>query len=365
MKNYLTQLLVYLCVAGAIAFGFVYLVDPYDYWGHQKLGHIAEAKPEAAKHIVALKAQQYLRVKPKILIAGNSRSAVGIDPLAYQKASSKTVYNFGIPGFYVSTIVAQLEYLLPSHKPEKILIDLDYTDFPQSLQEWQQPDPNSPIFNYKPKDPLKLFIESNFSLSSLIDSGQTLLESRAITPRTVRPDGFLGMEWMGDSIKAQGVRSVFEMKQRLEQHLLIKKFKGRHVSWPNLGKNAVADKLEKFIELAKGQNIEVVLFMSPLHEQLDAEHIKLGLAAERLAFLKLISAMAARQHVKLYNFDTQSPFQRERLPTAGEKDQTMRWFWEGSHYKPELGAMMRDCLEAPNPKAAEICKRLEADIILP
>jgi hypothetical protein len=365
MQRYLIQLSIAVAFISAAVVCLVYLVDPYDYWGHQRLRRLTAAKPEAAKHLSEIKGRQYLRIKPQVLIVGNSRVAVGLDPAAYKAKLSKTVYNFGLPGSYISATLTQVAGLLASHKPEKILIDLDYTDFPVLANDWASDNPNIPHLTHTPQDRLKLYTQTNFSLSAWVDMIATVSESQKSIPRTVRPDGYFGMEWIADSIASEGAQAVFDMKQRAEQPILVRKFSGKHIKWPVAGQNAFAKALDSFVVLSQKQNIEVVLFVSPVHEHLAASHEKLGIASEKASFRLIMREIAARRGVKLFDFDGKSKFQREVIPAPSAPGQSMRWYWEGSHYKPALGNVLLACMDAPLALQDQSCTSLDAKIYLP
>lgn len=76
--------------------------------------------------------------KEEIIIFGNSHAAQHFDAPLMQKKLAKTVFNFGNQGqslFYVSTLV---KIILSYHKPELIIINIDYNELRYELTDYQK-----------------------------------------------------------------------------------------------------------------------------------------------------------------------------------------------------------------------------------
>ena len=59
--------------------------------------------------------------------------------------------------------------------------------------------------------------------------------------------------------------------------------------------------------------------------------------------------------VKFFDFSGYSSHSCERIPVKGDRNTETRWYWEGGHFKKELGAMVLErILSGPDKDSLEL-----------
>jgi hypothetical protein len=120
-----TFLLLCLCAAG-----FNYLVDPYGLFGSRRVTGFNELKPTASERVRVTKPYMATRAKPKVVIGGNSRPEIGLNPKsACWKDVDQPVFNTAIPGADVFMQVRYVQHAVKSGKARRILFGVDFLDF--------------------------------------------------------------------------------------------------------------------------------------------------------------------------------------------------------------------------------------------
>jgi len=115
------------CFLGA---GFNYLVDPYSLFGTRRLPGFNELKPTASERVRVTKPYMAARVKPKVVIGGNSRPEIGLNPQSVcWDDADQPVFNSGIPGADVFMQVRYVQHAVESGKARRILFGVDFLDF--------------------------------------------------------------------------------------------------------------------------------------------------------------------------------------------------------------------------------------------
>jgi AraC-like DNA-binding protein len=105
---------------------------------------------------------------------------------------------------------------------------------------------------------------------------------------------------------------------------------------------------DKIISLARKNKVKLHFFITPYH----ARHLELidqaGLwdqfedwKRELVALLqKDNEGRAVNQRFELYDFTTYTKFNTTSVPMKGDSRSTMKWYWNATHYKKELGDLI-------------------------
>ncbi len=124
-----------LMVAGTIAVlamatvAFTVFVDPYRMFGTQAVRGLTELKPRAAERMDIAKTYQLERIAPRILLLGNSRTEIGLDPMSGQfPADERAVFNAAYAGRDVCTSLLMLRNALSVRIPERVILGVDFQD---------------------------------------------------------------------------------------------------------------------------------------------------------------------------------------------------------------------------------------------
>lgn len=339
------------------------IVDPYDYWGRPRHEGLNARKPMVHTHLTAVKQRQYLRQKPRTVIAGNSRVDVGLNPgSALWPKEHGPVYNLGLPGASMTAVAEALATAMAAHKPERVFLGVDFLDFLLTRDRWAE-QAIGPL-RAQPQGvsrQARQLAETTLSLDALIHSGLTLLEQRKTHPADTRPDGFTPLENYHDHVRMEGHAALFEQRSReLVQRMLREP---RRLDWNAADNNSTGDgnstggnmmwtRLEQFLHLAQKQGVEVVLFTYPYHAELLETLRQTGKGPDLRQWLARLAELAAREGVTLWSFTGYDEWSTEAVPPPGDRTTRMRWYWEAGHFKPALGELMiARMLERPDAPA--------------
>ncbi len=316
------------------------LVDPYDYWGHPRIEGVNSVKPMVQTHLKTAKSHQYLQMQPSTVIAGNSRVDVGFDPRsAHWPADFQPVYNYGLPGESAAGVVSVLTTSMAEHKPERILLGVDFIDFLLTRERWEAHDggpltPEQTTLSAK----ARRVAETSLSLDALLHAAQTVMEQGRDNPADTRRDGFTPLENYHDHVRTEGHAALFEQRSRELVARLLKE--PRKLEWDAPGGNMMWTRLEQFLGHAQAQGVEVVLFTYPYHAELLEALRQTGKWPEMRQWLEQLTELAARKGVTLWSFTGYDRYSTEPVPKPGDRLTRMQWYWEAGHFKASLGELM-------------------------
>lgn len=333
-----TLLVMALVVAGFLA--VTVAVDPYDYWGMPRMQGLTLHKPGVHSHLKLAKTGQYLREKPRTVLAGNSRVDVGLDPKdAAWPTAFQLVYNFGMPGEGLASVAEVLTTAMAQHRPERVYLGIDFLDFLVSEDMWTGYD----VSRLEPRrrgalERLRGFVKTSLSLDALVDSVLTLAEQRKTWPADTRRDGFSPLENYHSHVAQEGHAALFAQRTRETVVRLMQQ--PRRMEWSVPGRNPSWVRLEQFLARARAQGVEVVLFTFPYHAELLETLHQTGRWPELRQWLEQLATVAAREEVPLWSFIGYNRYTAEPVPPPGDRRTHMRWYWEAGHFKPELGGLV-------------------------
>ena len=130
-KRYLPAFTAFLSAGALATCALVVIVDPYGLYGLVHRPGFNAVKPGLSRYQVQIKHQHALRLRPRVLILGNSRAEIGFDPAAPAFAAARgAVYNLAIPGTGLGTSASQLTHLLAAGvQPRTVILGVEFMDF--------------------------------------------------------------------------------------------------------------------------------------------------------------------------------------------------------------------------------------------
>jgi hypothetical protein len=360
MKKFIIQTLLTVLVVGLAAMAFGYIVDPYDYWDAPKNPRSTQLKPAAVKHLIEIKNKQYRRVKPDLVLVGNSRIAVGMDPSKLSHLGFDRIYNYGMPGKHISVTLAALEKEVALHRPKVLYVGMDYTDYRVELPDWQQPPAKSRNISYEPPPSWLLFAETTASIDMMKDSVITIWRNLKEVPEGMRPNGMLPMDWIEPDVRARGADATNKVVLKYVRDMMAQGQGPRHILWQQPGQNPIRHATLGSLRRLKAQGIEIRMFTYPYHKSLLDLQTEVGVRLEQTAFTAQLQNDAAALGVPLVDFDMATSMTLEPVPEKSSPNQLMKWFWESSHFKPIVGTMMMTCVQTLNVETDSSCLQLKA-----
>jgi hypothetical protein len=358
-----TFLLLCLCAAS-----FNYLVDPYGLFGSRRVTGFNELKPTASERVRVTKPYMATRAKPKVVIGGNSRPEIGLNPQSpCWNAIDRPVFNAAIPGADVFMQVRYVQHAVESGQARRILFGVDFLDFLVDSKkavgtvDWDRlgtrfdgrlrpasATPGMPASIQQAED----ILSGLFSMVALGDSIVTVAAQGAPHSATRREDGFNPAQDYLPIIHNEGQAVLFtqknaEVRKRLRQDNL-------GVLDANGGQTLPLLALRHLLQWAKSRDVEVALFINPYHSDYLVQIETSGKWKAFEEWKRQLTAASDEYAVPLWDFNAFDLYSTETPPPPNDRQSMLEWYWEPAHYRAELGDLMlaamlgRSCGEDSN-----------------
>jgi hypothetical protein len=299
-----------------------YLINPFSIINSDRIKGLNEIKPQSSHRIGTFKKYQPVYFQPKTILVGNSRVEMGLDPKHDFLNKLQPVYNLGVPGPAVRGQLSYAQNVVDKSNVKNIILSLDYRDF-----LYEQKTEGSTLLPLELNE-LKDKVAALLSLDSLQASVITLLNQKANAPNRL-VDGFNPANEYWEIIKLEGQDALFEHQLKL----LNSKLKGKHYDSKRIQREISL--LDKKITEWLANDIEVMLFINPYHHDYYTTLEEHKLLASFSHWRELIAQKFSN---KLKFCDFTSLGHEKSKDTL--IDNTLKYFWEPTHYKKELGDIM-------------------------
>ena len=356
-KRYLIWFFTTLSALAAISASLNYVVDPYLVYNSPRVEGFNRKKIEINDYVRIAKAFEPFRRATDILIAGNSRVEMGLDPgHACFAGRGLHVYNLAVPG---AGLGQQLNYVLNvvyAQPVKRVFLSVDFVDFLVATGSAPPTQDNNVTTGILPRrfdgsdndqylwEISKTRFQALFSLNALVDSLRTVLLQR--NRRTDRlPNGFNPAREFAHATSIEGPGALFEQKMASLRERFGSPTSIRYLD------GTLAREFElfsRFLDIAAVNNLEVTILTNPFHEWFWDLLQKHGLIATHADWFAEIESRVreAPGRVTMWDFSMDSNFIHEPVPPPGEKAPPLHWFWEPSHYRKTLGDKMLESMLA-------------------
>ncbi len=320
------------------------LVDPFDIYrlvGSEEYSHFKEGIGMRMAKVEQLRARPW-----DVVLLGNSRVEVGLDPQSPAWGGAR-VYNAGLPGAIFDEIDTEARIAFGNSSLKRIVLCVDLGDFDA---ERTLPDDDQLTLLNPSLNRMDYRLASLLSINAVAKSLGTLKNSSHHHP---------AMDWR------QG-----EMDTPLVTHGWADwtltgyyDFGGAEAASANLriSPSRLAG-LEKLLEDACGRGIRVDLVELPTHVTFFERYRLAGKWDVYTQWVREMAEIADRCSrrfpecpVKFWDFFSYSRYTTEMIPGLGTTVTKMRWYWDGGHFKRELGDLVIDRLnDWPAPPGEDV-----------
>ena len=321
-----------------------YLVDPYLI--HQwDTALIHRPSPKQQKIMPWVKTYAAYRYHPEVVFLGSSRTEIGLPP-DFALFTGKRVFNLALAGGTFGDAVNMLNHTSVFHRPEVVVWGLDYgwlfsdkignTDFDRTLVAQG---PSYPLWR------LYLNIKRSISMAMTVDAIKTLLGlSEQSCQSLLATYGQKSAQCVDSIMKDEGgtAKAFGE---------LIKK------SSPSLNPPDVPATMQKFDSVTHDycqQGTTFRFFIQPGHALAELSYWTTRWEDKENWKQALVKIVDKRKQegcdIRLFDFSGFNSITTEDIPQTTGKD-TMRYFWEQSHYRSEVGHKILEQLFSPAPQA--------------
>ncbi|AVR98387.1 hypothetical protein [Pseudoduganella armeniaca] len=326
-----------LAAAAAVAL-MVLLVDPYGLYGWVDVAGFNRVKAPLARYQNEIKLARALRLRPQVVLVGNSRVEAGFDPDGPALRGANAI-NLGIAGTGTPTAIGQLRYLAAHGiRPRRVIAGLDVVDAmtPRPIVSARAPVLRIPW-------PGRWWqLDALLSAASLRDTLWTVALQRDADGAMATPRGFNPLRQYGSAARLEGYAAIF--RQRAQEN--ARKLAAR--SGGGLDVPAVRAEVRALLDAAAQGNpaVRVDLLVYPYHAQLLAMFEAAGLWRRFEAWKAVLREEVAaarlrhpRARIVLADFGAYGPWQCEPIPAEGSGAMTT-WYWEAGHFKAALGEVL-------------------------
>lgn len=293
------------------------LVDPYGVVNSPQLSGVNELKPEQYHHARLFKAAGVMHNKPKNILLGSSRSDLGLDP-EHPAVADETAYNLALVGPNMYEVRRYFEHAL-ANQPEvkKVVLGIDFFMFNEN---WK----NSPDFDENRLGKENLTVQDAINIGFSTDA---LKSSKRTIKSSLDSDAYY-------LYRANGLRYVYgnEPDEPLANKFqkMISGFLEGERSYPNFKfSQSFLNDFKQVVETCQKKNIELKVFISPLH----ASHLEAvntaGKWSELENWKRQIVEITPVWDFSGYNSITTEPINDD-----------MKNYWDSSHYRKEVGDLI-------------------------
>jgi hypothetical protein len=335
MKNYMKKLLILSLLFVITAISFNWLINPYGIFNSPEIEGINKNKPEFSIHLRLAKAAAVYEQKPEAVILGTSRSEFGFDPnhIAWK---TNLVYNLALSGSNMYEVLRYFQYVHRIKYQKQVILAVDFFMF--NIFRKNKPD----------------FKESNFTPNQLLTlaSIDTFFASIKTVFKQHTEEIYLDNGQQHWTLNANNIRNKGGHRQafRSTEKKYMKKvwFQGKQYKFTNR-KQSTLNYFRTLLDIAYRDNVDLRILISPSHARLWEALDSVGLWKKFEQWKRemvLINEQQAKKHKKtpfpLWDFSGYNSFTTEEVPPLDDKKTQMKWYWESSHYKKELGDYVLD-----------------------
>ncbi len=304
------------------------LVDPYVVFDSPKLVGFNKVKKETHNHARLFKAREAIRIRPQTVFLGFSRTEFGLDPDHPAFRDRQPAYNLALPGanmYEARRYFDHAIYLNPDLSLVVIGVDfMMFTTFDEVKPDFKEE-------RLETKNIIKTdLLEALFSLDAVISSLKTI-KVNILAPNDVGfyyPNGLRDPEFFKRHI-FPGISNQGRFKKFLQEDLAsLNQSMNNHDE--SIISTAYLDELKKVVETCRRKNIEIKLFISPVH-------VSLWEARRLLNVWRSFEAWK-RELVKIAPVWDFSGYNSITTEAIGKED--MKNYIDPSHYTKEVGDLM-------------------------
>lgn len=342
--NYLGTGLAALIGLIALAILANWFIDPYGLYSKESRKGVNERRTHPDRILADVKLTVVRERAPSALILGNSRAEIGLDPEHPVWAErGLNAYNLSLPGRGIETVRDQI-HAVSNQMPKAIVLSADYLDFLVDPRQASSTLPAPASSQRTALETLNFGFTTLMSIQASIDSIETLRLQQDPERPSMTQKGFNPLREYQRIARVDGYALMFRQRAEENARRYARSPKGLFAQdgQSSLPWLALSDVLAQ----AGRSGSQVWIVIHPYHAQILALFEPLGMIEPFQAWKKELVARAERaaaEHgtqVEVWDFSGYGSHQCEAIPGKGDKRTAMRWYWEGGHYKKELGDLM-------------------------
>lgn len=306
-----------------------YVSDPWGVWRLGKRGDWVRSRPAIRFAERLHKAHAVADARPDVLLLGNSRVIVGLDP--QHPSLPPRTYNLGLSGANVYECLRYLQHAVRLHEPKLVLLAIDKDMFDAGSK------------------PLGDFSEARLAVCpagkpqpawARSDVAPTIFSTDAVVEscRNLLRRGGTRVRYAGGMRDVGLMQPYNETSRVLMENENWRRSVSRFCLVDTQGKNRQLDAFRELLAFCASHHIQLIVFTNPVHAELLDLHMSAGEADFTAWFLQVQEAIAASSaDVAFWDFQGFNPITVEPFPPASQPRSTLENYWEISHYRKAVG----------------------------
>jgi hypothetical protein len=345
-RHYLVTLAAAVATALAGVVGLNLLVDPWGVFALVSRPGLNAEKPEQIFHDRLVKAHAIARLAPDALLLGTSRAQVGLDPGAPAlRRVARRPHNAALSDGTPYEARRLLEHAAAQGPVSLVVVGLDLLSFNVRTPpnpEWSEARLATDATGGA--QPAAAFADWPAVLLSL-DAARASLRTvrRQQAPSYFLPDGRRRTETMeARLVEEGGARATLLWSERS----YLRSYACYDLTDAG-GAAPTLDELSRLLEVARRTGARARLYFSPSHARSQLVVAAAGHWTTQEAWKRRVTALVAASgaDAELWDFSGADPdLTGEPVPAAGDRSSRLRWYWESSHFRAELGDLLLDRL---------------------
>jgi len=271
------------------------------------------------------KAELINRADYDVLLLGSSRTEVAIDPL-HPVWAGKKVYNIGLAASSIRELQQVLDFAHATHRAQSVVLFCDF------LGLWGPAEMNGDFadsrFNVD-RSSIEYHIVNLVGLRSLAASSQVLARWWADKPTSYTPRGRRRHLRFNRTVRVQFDKYIRRYLVRFE---------------PLADYRPGSARLENFRQMLRScrdNGVDVVVVVLPVHaitlETLRVAGLWPIVEDWKRQLVDIVEQERGNRAMPMWDFATYNRYSTESLPASMEDSRKLKWFWDPSHCRSELG----------------------------
>lgn len=319
-------------------------IDPYDVYDTPKISGFNAKKTKFSSHLRFAKAFKIYHIQPTAIALGNSRAEYGIT-MDHPGWSNSAIprYNLALSGANIFETRSYFEHAHGISPLRQAILMLDFLQFNANRENKTDFDPS--ILSQHGGQIINAYHYA-LSITQIKDSLKTILHNNT-SHNNYRPYLSSGQRDPEYKIKTISEQGQFEAFLNTEKHFINGVYANYTFLYPS--GNSTLDRYRAIIKVAQMSDIDLSIAISPSHaRQWEALDVAAGWKKfeywkrELVHINESVALSHGKQPFALWDFSGYHAFTTEPVPPKGDKTTMMKWHWESSHYRKELGDIMLD-----------------------
>jgi hypothetical protein len=331
-----------------------YLINPYSIYTAPRLDGINNNKPLLFKYLRLTKAYAVMRKKPDALILGSSRTEHGLNPEHPAMLEHYNSFNLALTGASIYENLRYLQHANAVNPLKMVVLAVDFFQFnayrPTAADFTEQRLRSD--YDGNPR-PVRLFtdiLETLASVDAATASIKTIFQ-QGNDDNVILARGQVMQPDKNTLVMRSGGRHEAALFSELNYitHLYFPRPHRKNDFVTADGSINTFDYFKRILAYCHAHNIELHLLISPAHARQWQLIASVGMwdkfeqwKQEMVRYNNKVAATFGRQTFPLWDFSGYNSYTTEPVPALGDKVNMMKWYWESSHYRTELGDRVLD-----------------------